>query len=126
MISNENNRGRAILAIAAMMISSLSAWLVLPRFASSVVQFSTITIVASAISPTAIASPARDSKLIVWPNAASGSTVNKHPSNSTVTGATAARPLRNAQTMTIITTASSYAKRAQEILDGCPDEHGPS
>ena len=120
MISNENSSGRAIFAIAATMISSLSAWLVLPRFASSVVQFSTITIVASAISPTAIASPASDNRLIVWPNAASGNTVNRQPSNSTATGAIAARPLRNAQTMTSTTTRELVGERAQEVLDASP------
>ena len=55
--------------------------------ASCAVQFSTITMVASAISPMAIASPASENRLIVWPNAASGRAVNSVPSSSTQTGA---------------------------------------
>src|SRR3972149_9350243 len=72
MISIENNKGRVILAVDRMIVARRS-WALRPaRFDNSVVQFSTITIVASAISPMAIASPAKENKLIVWPSARRG------------------------------------------------------
>ena len=55
-----------------------------------------MTIVASAISPMAMASPASENRLMVWPNAASGSAVNSVPSSSTQIGATAARTFLSA------------------------------
>ena len=66
-----------------------------------------MTIVASAISPMAIASPASENRLIVWPNAESGSAVKSVPSSSTQTGAIAARTFFSATAMTRMTTISS-------------------
>ena len=69
MISIENSSGLVIVAVAWMIVSIRSAADTLPRRASSAVQFSTITIVASAISPMAMASPASANRLMVWSNA---------------------------------------------------------
>ena len=80
MISIENSNGRVIVAVARTMVSIRSAGVTVPRRASSAVQFSTITMVASAISPMAIDSPARANRLMVWSNADSGSAVNSVPS----------------------------------------------
>ena len=62
-------------AMDRMRISRLSAGLTSPRIDNSAVQFSTITIVASAISPMAIARPASENKLIVCLNPTSGNAV---------------------------------------------------
>ena len=107
MISIENSSGRVILAVARMIVSLRSAAVTSPRRASSAVQFSTITIVASAISPMAIERPASANRLIVWSNADSGSAVNSVPSRRMDTGATAARTFFSASAMTTITTISS-------------------
>ena len=82
MISIENSSGLVIVAVAWMMVAIFSAAVRPGRRASSVVQFSTMTMVASAISPMAIASPASENRLIVWPNSVSGSAVNSVPSRS--------------------------------------------
>ncbi len=66
-----------------------------------------MTIVASAISPMAIASPASANRLMVWSKAESGSAVNSVPSSRMQTGATAARTFFSATAMTTMTTISS-------------------
>ena len=65
MISIENSSGLVIVAVARMMVAIFSAAVRPGRRASSVVQFSTMTMVASAISPMAMASPASENRLIV-------------------------------------------------------------
>ncbi len=108
MISIEKSSGLVIVAVAWMIVRSFSARVeVAPLRASCAVQFSTMTMVASAISPMAMASPASENRLIVWSNAASGSTVNSVPSSSTQTGATAARTFLSATAITRMTTISS-------------------
>ena len=76
MISSENSSGLVTDAIDRTRISCRSSRLTAPRIDSSAVQFSTITIVASAISPIAIARPASENRLIVWLKPTSGSAVN--------------------------------------------------
>ena len=65
MINNENRSGFVTEAIDRMRISCLSVRLTGACIDKSAVQFSTITIVASAISPMAIARPASENRLIV-------------------------------------------------------------
>ncbi len=107
MISSENSSGRATPAIDCKMIRRFSFSFASGCAASSAVQFSTITIVASTISPIAMKSPASENRLMVWSNAASGIAVNRTPSSRIETGAIAVRALRRKSTVTTITTASS-------------------
>ena len=90
-----------------MIVSIRSAAVALPRRASSAVQFSTITIVASAISPMAIDRPASANRLMVWSKRRGGRAVNSVPSSRMQTGATAARRFFSAAAMTTMTTSSS-------------------
>ena len=83
MISSENSSGlrhrrRSTWTIVSHLLGRRRR---APRSASSAVQFSTMTIVASAISPMAIARPASENRLIVWPKPTSGSAVNSVPSS---------------------------------------------
>ena len=107
MISNEKSNGRATLAIDPSTIFRRSASVAFGCDASSAVQFSTITIVASTISPIAMNRPASENRLIVWWSADIGSAVNSTPSSRIVTGAIAVRRLRRNSTVTTITTPSS-------------------
>src|SRR5206468_4682685 len=65
MIRRENISGFATVAMDRMMICLFSAAMRFRRVDSSAAQFSTMTIVASAISPMAMHRPARENRLIV-------------------------------------------------------------
>ena len=65
MMSIENSSGLVIVAVARMIVRILSRASRLACLASCAAQFSTITMVASAISPIAMASPASENRLIV-------------------------------------------------------------
>ena len=66
-----------------------------------------MTIVASAISPIAIARPASENRLIVWPKPTSGSAVNSMLKSRMAIGPTAVRMFRRNSSVTRISTTSS-------------------
>jgi hypothetical protein len=107
MISSENSSGLVTDTIDRIRISWRSDRLTGPRIDSSAVQFSTITIVASAISPIAIARPASENRLIVWPSTASGSAVNSTLSSRIAIGPMAVRTFRRKSSVTRMSTSSS-------------------
>ncbi len=109
MISSENSRGRATPEIELRMIRRRCSPVASGCEASSAVQFSTITMVASTISPIAMKRPASENKLIVWLNPDIGIAVNNTPSSRMETGAIAVRTFRRNSTVTTMTTPSSYS-----------------
>ena len=65
--------------------------------------------VASAISPIAIARPASENRLIVWLKPTSGSAVNNTPKSRMAIGPTAVRMFRRNSSVTTINTAISIS-----------------
>ena len=116
MINNENSSGLVTDAIERMRISCFSARLTAPRIDNSAVQFSTITIVASAISPMAMARPANENKLIVCRIATRGIAVNSVLSRRMAIGPTAVRIFLRNSRVTTMSTTSSIAKVSKNCL----------
>ncbi len=90
-------------------ISSFSSRLIDPRIDNSAVQFSTMTIVASAISPIAMARPASENRLIVWRKPTSGIAVKSVLRSRMAIGPTAVRMFRRNSSVTTMRTTSSMA-----------------
>ena len=109
MISSENRRGLVTDAIDRTRISCRSTRPTEPRRESSAVQFSTMTIVASAISPMAIARPASENRLIVCLKPTSGMAVNSTANNRMAIGPRAVRKFLRNSSVTAIRTTSSIA-----------------
>ena len=116
MIKSENSSGLVTEAIDRIRISCFSMRLTAPRIDNSAVQFSTITIVASAISPMAMARPANENKLIVCLKPTSGNAVNTTLKRRMAIGPMAVRTLLRNNRVTTMSTMSSIPKVSKNCL----------